>query len=54
MISQMPDLTVTGGAVSGPEAFDLAGAYAISIVLATIAILVLVAMTIIRPKEETA
>ena len=34
------------------EAFDLAGAYAISIVLATIAILVLVAMTIIRPKEE--
>ena len=35
------------------EAFDLAGAYAISIVLALIAILVLVAMTIIRPKEET-
>ena len=34
------------------EAFDLAGAYAISIVLATIAILVLVAMTVIRPKEE--
>ena len=36
------------------EAFDLAGAYAISIVLALIAILVLVAMTVIRPKEETA
>ena len=36
------------------EAFDLAGAYAISIVLATLAILVLVALTIIRPREETA
>jgi sulfate transport system permease protein len=36
------------------EAFDLAGAYAISIVLALIAILVLVAMTVIRPNEETA
>jgi sulfate transport system permease protein len=36
------------------ESFDLAGAYAISIVLATIAILVLVAMTAIRPKEERA
>ena len=36
------------------EAFDVAGAYAISIVLATIAILVLVAMTLIRPKEERA
>ncbi len=35
------------------DAFDLAGAYAISIVLAMIAILVLVAMTVIRPKEET-
>jgi sulfate/thiosulfate transport system permease protein len=34
------------------ESFDLAGAYAISIVLALIAILVLVAMTVIRPKEE--
>jgi sulfate/thiosulfate transport system permease protein len=34
------------------ESFDLAGAYAISIVLATIAILVLVAMTAVRPKEE--
>jgi sulfate transport system permease protein len=33
------------------ESFDLAGAYAISIVLALIAILVLVAMTAIRPKE---
>jgi len=34
------------------EQFDLAGAYAISIVLALMAILVLVAMTAIRPKEE--
>jgi sulfate/thiosulfate transport system permease protein len=34
------------------ESFDLAGAYAISIVLALIAILVLVAMTVIRPQEE--
>jgi len=36
------------------ESFDVAGAYAISIVLALIAVLVLVAMTVIRPKEETA
>ena len=36
------------------ESFDLAGAYAISIVLALMAIVVLVAMTVIRPKEETA
>jgi sulfate transport system permease protein len=36
------------------EAFDVAGAYAISIVLATLAILVLVAMTVIRPREERA
>jgi sulfate transport system permease protein len=36
------------------ESFDLAGAYAISIVLALMAIFVLVAMTVIRPKEETA
>jgi sulfate/thiosulfate transport system permease protein len=36
------------------ESFDLAGAYAISIVLALIAVLVLVAMTVLRPKEETA
>ena len=36
------------------ESLDLAGAYAISIVLALIAILVLVAMTVIRPKEEAA
>ncbi len=34
------------------ESFDIAGAYAISIVLALIAVLVLVAMTVIRPKEE--
>jgi sulfate transport system permease protein len=36
------------------ESFDLAGAYAISIVLALIAVVVLLAMTVIRPKEETA
>jgi sulfate transport system permease protein len=35
------------------ESFDVAGAYAVSIVLATIAVLVLVAMSLIRPKEET-
>jgi sulfate transport system permease protein len=34
------------------ESFDLAGAYAISIVLALMAIIVLVAMTTIRPREE--
>ena len=34
------------------ESFDLAGAYAISIVLATMAILVLVAMTVIRPRKR--
>ena len=32
--------------------FDTAGAYAVSLVLATIAIGVLVAMTVIRPQEE--
>jgi sulfate transport system permease protein len=36
------------------QSLDLAGAYAISIVLALIAVLVLVAMTVIRPKEEAA
>jgi sulfate/thiosulfate transport system permease protein len=36
------------------ESFDLAGAYAISIVLALIAIVVLVAMTTIRPREKAA
>ncbi len=36
------------------DAFDLAGAYAISIVLAVVAILVLVAMTVIKPREEAA
>ncbi len=34
--------------------FDLAGAYAISLVLATIAVAVLVTMTLIRPREEHA
>jgi sulfate/thiosulfate transport system permease protein len=33
------------------ESFDVAGAYAISLVLAGIAVVVLVAMTAIRPKE---
>jgi len=32
--------------------FDLAGAYAISLVLAAIAVLVLVGMTVIKPREE--
>jgi sulfate transport system permease protein len=36
------------------ESFDVAGAYAVSIVLATLAVLVLVVMSLIRPKEETA
>jgi sulfate/thiosulfate transport system permease protein len=36
------------------ESFDVAGAYAISIVLALIAVLVLLSMTLIRPREETA
>jgi sulfate/thiosulfate transport system permease protein len=34
------------------ESFDLAGAYAISLLLAVIAVVVLVALTVIRPKEE--
>jgi len=36
------------------DSFDLAGAYAISIVLAVIAIVVLLTMTVIRPREEHA
>ena len=36
------------------ESFDLAGAYAVSLVLAFFAVLVLVAMVTIRPKEEAA
>jgi sulfate transport system permease protein len=36
------------------ESFDLAGAYAISLVLAAIAVVVLVAMTLIKPREEAA
>ncbi len=35
------------------DSFDLAGAYAISIVLALIAITVLLAMTLVKPKEGT-
>jgi sulfate transport system permease protein len=35
------------------ESFDLAGAYAISIVLALLAVAVLVAVTIVKPREET-
>jgi sulfate/thiosulfate transport system permease protein len=34
------------------ESFDQAGAYAISLVLAVIAVLVLVSMIVIRPREE--
>jgi sulfate/thiosulfate transport system permease protein len=36
------------------QSLDLAGAYAISIVLALVAVLVLVALTLFRPKEATA
>jgi len=36
------------------ESYDLAGAYAISIVLALLAIGVLVGLTVIRPREENA
>jgi sulfate transport system permease protein len=36
------------------ENFNVAGAYAISLVLATIAVVVLVTLTVIRPREETA
>ncbi len=36
------------------ESFDLAGAYAISLVLAAIAVVVLVTMTVIRPREAEA
>ena len=36
------------------QSFDIAGAYAISIVLALVAVFVLLAMTFIRPREETA
>jgi len=35
------------------DSFDLSGAYAVSIVLALMAVLVLLAMTLIRPREET-
>jgi sulfate/thiosulfate transport system permease protein len=34
--------------------FNTAGAYAVSLVLATIAVLVLIAMTLIRPREDRA
>lgn len=36
------------------DSFDLAGAYAVSLVLAVLAVLVLVAMTLIKPREEAA
>ena len=36
------------------ESFDLAGAYAISLVLALIAVIVLITMTVVRPREEAA
>jgi sulfate/thiosulfate transport system permease protein len=34
------------------DSFDLAGAYAISLVLAALAIVVLIAMTVLKPREE--
>jgi len=36
------------------ESFDQSGAYAISLMLAVIAVIVLVSMTLIRPREERA
>ena len=36
------------------DSFDLAGAYAISLVLAATAVVVLIAMMLIKPKEESA
>jgi sulfate/thiosulfate transport system permease protein len=36
------------------DSFDLAGAYAISLVLAATAVVVLVVMILIKPKEESA
>lgn len=36
------------------DSFDLAGAYAISLVLAATAVVVLVAMIVIKPREESA
>jgi sulfate transport system permease protein len=36
------------------DSFDLAGAYAISLVLAVFAVIVLVAMTVIKPRDDTA
>jgi len=36
------------------DSFDLAGAYAISLVLAATAVVVLVAMILIKPREESA
>jgi sulfate transport system permease protein len=36
------------------DSFDLAGAYAISLVLAATAVVVLIAMTLVKPKESTA
>jgi sulfate/thiosulfate transport system permease protein len=36
------------------ENFDQAGAYGIALVLATMSVIVLIAMTLLKPKEETA
>jgi sulfate transport system permease protein len=36
------------------DSFDLAGAYAISLVLAATAVVVLIAMMLIKPREESA
>ena len=46
--------TATLRVQQGYESLDLAGAYAVSLVLALAAVLVLVAMVAIRPKEEAA
>jgi ABC-type sulfate transport system permease subunit len=34
------------------ENFDLAGAYGVSLVLAVMSVIVLIAMTVLKPKEE--
>jgi sulfate transport system permease protein len=35
------------------DSFDVQGAYAISLVLALLAVFVLIAMTVIKPRENT-
>jgi sulfate transport system permease protein len=46
--------TATLRVEEGYDSFDLQGAYAISLVLALLAVLVLVAMTLLEPKERAA